>query len=375
MSELGDICREAASLREHGTPFLLATVVRVAGSSYRRPGARMLIAEDEWLAGSVSGGCLERDVLMRGAFRVRTGAPVIVRYDSTSDDEAGWGLGLGCNGIVDVLIERIDTRTELDPTAFVEASYVSEETSVLITVISSSDPRISVGARVGAREKRGCVGTVREPVLRAVLEEEARESLHEKSLRARVIDLEGVTVLVERFAPPPHLFVLGSRHDAAPLVSIASATGLDVTLADGSTASAVHGRFYGASRIVAATGEELVQLVSERARAAAVIMTHDYGRDREYLAALLNTRAKYIGVLGPRARTARMVDELGLDCHATFERIYSPVGLDLGGETPREIALAIVAEVHSVLGGASSQSLRERQALRDAMSAQEWAAA
>src|SRR4051794_23392848 len=101
MSELDVVVREAAALRKSNTPFLLATVVAVHGSSYRRPGARMIVADDRWVAGCVSGGCLEGDVVLRGAHRTRHGAPVVVRYDSTSDDEIGWGFGLGCNGVVE----------------------------------------------------------------------------------------------------------------------------------------------------------------------------------------------------------------------------------------------------------------------------------
>src|SRR5262249_53407579 len=125
MGDLHEICREARALRVKGAPFLLATVVRVLGSSYRKPGARMLVAEDRWIAGSVSGGCLERDVLVRGPFRTRSGAPVVVRYDAL--DEDGPLPGAGCQGVVDLLLETIDGRSELDPTRFAEECFRAEE--------------------------------------------------------------------------------------------------------------------------------------------------------------------------------------------------------------------------------------------------------
>ncbi|HEY8074680.1 MAG TPA: XdhC family protein, partial [Labilithrix sp.] len=148
MSELLAVAREAARLRDAGTPFLLATVVRVSGSSYRRPGARMIVAEDRRLAGCVSGGCLEGDVLLRGLHRTRSG-PVVVTYDSTSDDDITWGFGLGCNGVVEVLLERVDGCARLDPMRFVAECLDAEEPGVLATIV-----RGDVGERLVRRGER-----------------------------------------------------------------------------------------------------------------------------------------------------------------------------------------------------------------------------
>jgi xanthine/CO dehydrogenase XdhC/CoxF family maturation factor len=361
MIELERICREATALRARGAPFLLATVARVSGSAYRRPGARMLIADDQWVAGSVSGGCLERDVLVRGAFRTRAGAPVVVRYDSTSDDDLAWGMGLGCNGVVDVLLERIDESTMLDPTAFATACFADEANGALVTVIASDDAAIPVGARVIARE--GLLhATVPPGPLRDVLSRAASAALAMGAERVRQLAHGGVVALVERITPPPHLFVIGTRHDALPLVTLAREIGLRVTVADRSPSTSTRARFACADHLVFGSPHAIARAIDHRACPVVVVMTHDYEQDSEFLLAALATRAIYVGVLGPRERTKRMLGEAGMQLVGEVAgRLHSPVGLDLGAETPHEIALAILAEVQATLARATARPLRERR--------------
>ncbi|HEX9297954.1 MAG TPA: XdhC family protein [Polyangiaceae bacterium] len=360
MIELERICREAAALRSRGVPLLLATVVRVSGSAYRRPGARMLIAEDRWMAGSVSGGCLERDILLRGAFHTRGGSPVLVTYDTTSDDDARWGGARGCHGVIEVLIERIDPRSELDPTHFASSCFTAEEVGALATVFASDDPLVPVGARVAARRGHVVGSTLPEGTVRDTLAQEALAALVDGACRARIHLSGRVEALVELFTPAPHLFVLGTRHDALPLVTLAHAIGLTVTVADTWAPAATRTQFAAADCLLFAPPHEIARAVDAHARAAVVVMTHDYERDRDHLAAILGTRARYIGVLGPRARTARMLADAGVKLtDDMLGRLHAPVGLDLGGETPTEIALAVVAEIQAALAGASTRPLRE----------------
>jgi xanthine/CO dehydrogenase XdhC/CoxF family maturation factor len=358
MTELADICREAAALRARNVPFLLATVMRVTGSSYRRPGARMLVAEDRWLAGSVSGGCLESDVLRRGAFRARHGGPVLVTYDSTSDDDEHANVGTGCNGVVELLLERIDAATTLDPVSFAGACLDAEEQGALATVFVSRNPSVPVGARIAAREGRIETSTIVDESIRASLAGEALGIVAAGNRRARVRTVGDVTALVESFAPVPHLFVMGARHDALSLLGVAKAAGLRITIVDSRDGVGLRSRFAGADRILIGDPTTIAQVVSAHARAAVVVMNHDYERDRDCLEAALATRAFYVGVLGPRARTERMLAELH---RADDPRLHAPAGLDLAAETPAEIALAIVAEIQLVLAGASGGRLRDRQ--------------
>ncbi len=362
MSELEQICREAAALRARGVPFLLATVVRVSGSAYRRPGARMLIADDHWIAGSVSGGCLERDILLRGPFRTRGGAPVVVTYDSTSDNDVSWGVGLGCNGVVDVLLERIDERTALDVTRFVDECLSAEKPGALVTVIASDDPSVPIGARVAARRGRIVASTLCEAAVGNALAHQALAALARDIPGSHVHVSCGVTILVELFTPSPHLFVIGTRHDALPLVTLSRTMGLRVTVADACGSASTRARFADADRLLFGAPEEIARAVDAHLRAAVIVMTHDYERDRDYLAAIVGTRARYIGVLGPRARTARMLADAQVKLtDDILARLHAPVGLDIGAETPHEIALAILAEMHAALAGAPAYRLREKR--------------
>jgi xanthine dehydrogenase accessory factor len=359
MSEVDVIVREAAALRRVGAPFLLATVVAVRGSSYRRPGARMIVSGDRWVAGCVSGGCLEGDVVRRGAHRIRHGAPVVVTYDSTSDDEIGWGFGLGCNGVVEVMLEGIDRATAVDPLLFASDCIEDETRGVLVTVFRSNDAAAPVGSRLALRAGAPVLASLPDGPVRVTLERAARGA-HTTS----TLEIDGVTALVEVLEPPPRLFVCGTGHDALPVVTLARAMGWRVTVAAAHPSAAMRDRFVIADEVLAGPGSVLRDAVSRHARSFAVVMSHDYERDRACVEALLESRAQYIGVLGPKRRTERMLAELARAgaslTDAMLRRLHAPVGLDLGAETPQEIALAVVSEVQATLTNAPARRLRER---------------
>ncbi len=349
MNELERIAREAKHLDDRGARYLLATVVRVAGSSYRRPGARMLVADDRWVAGCVSGGCLEGDVMLRGAYRCRTG-PTIVTYDSTRDDpEDAVAVQLGCNGIVDVLLEQVDGHN--DALAFARACFAAETTGTLVTVIASSVPTVRIGDRIArgpSPDQALADRAVSDPVVRAALEAAAHGP-------AGVVEVAGVTALVETIAPSPQLFVLGSGHDVVPIVTLAQSIGFRVIVAD--RAIREPSRFLGADHM-RSTGGDLSALRTEIDAAAAayvVIMHHQNQPDRDALEMALASRARYIGMLGPARRTRELAEGLTLDA-----RVHAPIGLDLGAETPEQIALSIVGELQAVSQRAPAGLLRDR---------------
>jgi xanthine dehydrogenase accessory factor len=353
MNELERIASEAARLEAEGCAFLLATVVRVSGSSYRRPGARMLVAGDRWLSGCVSGGCLEGDVMLRGAHRCRAGA-VVVTYDSTSEDGQAYGVGLGCNGIVDVLLEHIDAGASHEALAFARACSAAEATGVLVTVIRSDHQAVPVAARLAIGPNSEVIRSIADPEVRRALELAARGAPGVVELSAL-----GITVLVERIAPSPQLFVLGSGHDAAPLVALARSIGMRVTVADRAIRDPA--RFLPADRVIATAGAwaQLAALIDAAAAPYVVIMHHQRDADREALAIALASRARYIGVLGPARRTHELLVELSRQPEAD-PRVHAPIGLDIGAETPEQIALAIVAELQAVQRRHSGGMLRDR---------------
>lgn len=353
MNELERIVREAARLVAERSPFLLATVVRVSGSSYRRPGARMLVAGDRWLSGCVSGGCLEGDVMLRGEHRCRDGA-VVVTYDSTTEDGEPWGVGLGCNGVVDVLLERVEAGETHDALAFAGACFAEETTGTLVTVIRSTASAVRVGERLASGPPCALARPVADPAARAAMERAARGP-------AGVVELDahGITVLVEKIAPSPQLFVLGGGHDAAPIVSLARSVGFRVTVA--SPVIRQGARFAAAERVIATGGamDRLRALIDAAAEAYVVIMHHQRTPDRDALAAALASRARYIGVLGPARRTRDLLAELGRGA-GDDPRIHAPIGLDLGAETPEQIALSVVGELQAVARRAQGGKLRDR---------------
>lgn len=361
MVELDAIRREAEARHGAGETLLLATVVRVHGSSYRRPGARMLVGPGHLISGCVSGGCLEDDVVRRAEFRLRGGRAVLVRYDSTSDDDIGWGLGVGCNGVVEILIERLDQGTDDDPLHFADRCFRAEEEGVIATVFASSDPANPVGARLFMRGG-ATVGQSVTPTLAASLHGHVEALAADRSRRTDLAQIDEVEVFLERIHPVPHVFVIGTRHDARPLLDLVRLMGLRVTVVDLGVSVAARERFRDADGFVSAPPDELGRLVDSHHASLAVLMTHDYERDRAYLGALLSSDARYIGVLGPGRRTSRMLAELEregvTDRWPTRERLHAPVGLAIGAETPREIALSIVAEMQGALADAPAGRLR-----------------
>lgn len=359
--ELEAITREAALLRAAGRTFLLATVVRVHGSSYRRPGARMIVAlgdsgePERWLAGCVSGGCLEADVLLRGAWRTSAGAAVVT-YDSLTDDEIGWGFGLGCNGVVDVLLERITPNTTSDPSRVFARCLESGRPGALVTVFASQHPAVPVGAHLAVMPGAAIETTITDARVAEACRAAALQAASAPRAVTQTLEVDLVTALVETIAPPLQLFVVGTNHDAQPLVALARTMRWKVTVCDTNGRHA--GRFDGALIGSPATIRAAVDAARD---AHVVLMTHDYERDRDLLRALLGCRARYLGLLGPAHRTERILRELGVSL-AVRHGLFAPVGLDIGAETPLEIALAIVAEIQATLRGARAGSLRDRAA-------------
>lgn len=342
--EAHTIARVAAELRRSGKPFVVATVVKVTGSSYRRPGARLLATEEERVAGSVSGGCLERDLVRTGFWRTRSG-PVVVQYDSSDPDDLDGALG--CGGVVDVLLERGDASFHV-----VEETILANQRRAIVTVFSER--------ALGTRFVWGPGAPVPADVASALAADVKEALTTGRATPRRYGDLEA---LIEPVVPPPSLLVFGAGLDALPIVESACRLGWQVTVLDALARPESQARFRGA-RVVddLARMQEAVALADQP---YAIVMAHDRRRDRESIAMLLGSAALYIGVLGPRHRSEGIAEELGVDLFAD-PRVHAPVGLDLGAETAEEIALSVVAEILSCIRRASTQSLRSRRFIHGA---------
>lgn len=344
MVELRQILDLARRARAAGDEVCLATVVAVEGSSYRRPGARMLLTAGGQRAGTISGGCLEAEVTKK-AWWLTAHGPSIQRYSSFFDDDGDMPYGLGCGGAVVVLLERGDATERV-----LQALERSVHERTAWVIISSLEPKHP--------------GT-------ELIVNEAGESLYSRDLDAEAWSLARAAMasrasqhhghfFVEVVEPPPALFIFGAGDDTQPLVAFASQLGWHITVADGRANLARPERFPQAARV----GSLREILDAPGPRDAAVVMTHSYEQDREILRALLPRPLRYLGILGPRRRTQHLLDalapELDLSPEACLERLHTPVGLDIGAHSPAAIALSIAAELQAVFAGRAAPALPPR---------------
>jgi xanthine dehydrogenase accessory factor len=362
MLELRAVLDAAGQLAERGEEAVLGTVVKVEGSAYRRPGARLLITRDGDWVGGISGGCLEGDLVRKAWWRTGNG-PTVVTYDSTADDETAWQFGLGCNGIVHVLLERLNPDN--DSLALPRQCLRRDEPGVLATVFRA-DP--GTGVTVGERLAVGADGEIADDFgageLGDRLRIEAAECLSHDRSRVGTFPLPAgeVEVFFEVIRPPLHLVVFGAGFDAVPVVRAARALGWRVTVVDRRPTFVRQPAFSLADEVIAAPPREASERLRLDARTAAVVMNHNFPDDLAALATLLPSAVRYVGVLGPRARSEKLLTEVARDFvpAGQFARLHAPVGLDIGADTPEEIAVAVVAQIVAEFAGHDGGNLRDR---------------
>jgi xanthine/CO dehydrogenase XdhC/CoxF family maturation factor len=362
VSEIGDVLAAIEALSAKGERMALATIVAVRGSTYRRPGARLLVPEEGSPVGNISGGCLEGDVADMARVVMEEGRARLAGWDLTADDDAVWGLGLGCNGAIEVFIEPAQKAAEV---AGALRSALEEERPIsVVTVLESSRAGVEPGSRLIVRPDGGAEGSLGDPAVDEAAAEVAGALLRQERSEVRVL-ADGVRAFVEVLDPPLRLVICGAGHDAIPLVRAASVLGWNVVVVDDRPAFLTPERFPEASSFVAVDepGQAAKAAVVD-ARTFAVVMTHHFVRDKEYVRSLLGSPTQYLAMLGPGARTERLLMELrdeGVEIDdAARARIHGPAGLDLGGEGPEEIAQAIVGEIVAVKRQRRGGFLRDR---------------
>ena len=363
MKELRNIIQAFYSAQKAGMQTALATVVHVEGSSYRRPGARMLVTENGSFTGAISGGCLEGDALRKAQYAMVHGINKLVTYDTTDDDDAKLGVGLGCQGIIHILIEPIDTSHPDHPVALLQQVVEQSEHSALVTLFSLQNRQ---GVQPGTcllRLQNGTVaGSPPDVAFRNELMKHMEEALAEGRSLLQEYMKEGslYTAFIGVVPPAISLVIAGAGNDAVPLAQMAHLMGWQVTVIDGRHHYATAERFPMAHRLIVARPEHVPDQVMPDRRTYFVLMTHSYAYDLAMLRWLLPLGPPYIGVLGPRTKLDRMLTELQHERINTndMSNLYGPVGLDIGAEFPEEIALAIVAEIRAVITGRPARSLR-----------------
>src|SRR3954451_15962930 len=333
--ETAEILSRLAELKAAGRRAALATVVHIVGSAYRRPGAKFLIEETGATLGSVSGGCLEADVREIAKRILETGTPSLRHYSTGSDEDMVWGLGLGCNGLVDVFIQPA-TEGPLDGLADALRRLLAGDSPLVAATVVDGEGQ---GAMLIAAPDGTVLGSLGSPDLDAVAAGHARALV--SSGRSAVQTLAERRIFFEVLPPPPHLIVAGAGDDARPLVAFAADAGFRVTVLDHRPALLAPEWFPQAARLVLARPEDPSIVLPPPARSLAVVKTHSLAQDREWARRLLAAGLSYVGVLGPHARTETILREIGMTIPADTGRVFGPVGLDLGADGPRQVALSI----------------------------------
>ncbi len=350
---------------DDGTDAVLATVVDVDGSAYRRPGAKMLLWPDGGGVGSITAGCLEDEVRKLATDVLDAGAPRIESWDLTGEDDV-WGLGVGCNGVITVLLEPLDdsyrpvveTRDGGDPIG-------------IVTVIGGENDARSVGDRAYYRPNASEGFSVHDgggfpDLLLEELEEPTSSLLANGKSKTLSIDIdEGeIEVFVDGVRPSPELVVFGSGHDVGPVVELATRVDFRVTVVPFRGGRADSGEFSHADEVTSASPRDVADLREWTDETYAVVMTHNFLDDRIALEQLIETPVGYIGLMGPQKRFEEMCEDFEAEnrpiTDAERERIYTPIGLSLGGDTPYQIAFSIVAELLAVSNERKPEHLSHR---------------
>ena len=367
MREMIEIVKAFDQLTGDGKSASLATVVAVGGSSYRRPGAKMLIAADGRTWGGISGGCLERDVARRGRAVLETLEPILCRYDTTEtpdDDAEGTalldlgrtpGVMLGCRGVIDLCVEPVSLERP-GPIPLLARAVRERQTLRYATLLRKSG---GIRARLCTRYVSGS---------ESAWSEECGKSLADLLSRAPVsdygtthhLDLPGhqwADLFVETLRPPQSIVIFGGESDVVPVMELCMTLGWHVTIVGGANATGLRARFGTADVLRASDSEDPSAGIVPEPGAAVLLMTHDFSRDASILASLAGRPIRYLGILGPRTRTERLLSQVG---SSSRWNVFHPAGLDLGADNPELIALAIVSEIQAALAGRPGGSLRDR---------------
>jgi len=368
MKELIEVIEKSLLLANSGSTGVVATIVRTRGSTYRRPGARMLIEPDGTFTGFISAGCLESDLFEHAKRVLATSKPARVSYDTTSEDDIIWGLGLGCNGFVDVLLEPLsapNTRAKLD---FLSRSLQTTSTDVLVTVVDSTHPDAEPGSYLMIDQQEKFSSDIKNPGLRAQLQREIQRMSQEAHSGYATIEIGDyrLELTAEMISPPVPLTIFGAGPDVVPILALADSLGWNTTVIDKRPEDELRRRFpkaHSARTLIQPIDVEALNIAE---RSVVLIMTHNYLVDTELLRVLLPAPVLYIGLLGPKRRGDQILEALRKEnvkiSEERLSRFHSPVGLDIGSESSIEIALSIVSEIQAVLSKRSGGFLRDRNA-------------
>jgi len=358
MKEIRSIVHAWQSIDFHATQAALATVVRVEGSSYRRAGARMLVLDNGTYLGGISGGCLEGDALRRAQKGIALRRPSLITYDTTQDDDYQIGVGLGCQGIIDVLFTPLEPGDPACPLSILAGLTSIRRPAVVVTVTDTPDPQL-LGRSFLFDDKdsfrAACpLGNLLEPVLAEIGQAQTER-------QSRSVVSGELRLFIEVILPAIHIVAYGGNYDMRTLLNQTRELGWDSTVV--LQTSRIDKTLVSAATTVLDSREAVSPLIDEYT--AVLLMSHDYRTDMLNLHRVLPTGASYIGMLGPRKRADRLFAALAekgcLLGEEELRRIYAPAGLDIGAASPEEIALSILAEIRGHFSHRQGTSLRHRE--------------
>ena len=345
------IYERLAALGEQGRDAALAVLVKIQGSSYRRPGAKLLVEDDGTTMGSVSGGCLEEDVRHNGLAVIESGEARLLNYDTGSDDESVWGLGLGCDGQVDLFVAPARGDNFAACADQIQRLLDGDSPFVVATVVEGSGR----GRSLVCVDGKTVAGSAGDEDLDREIEAAAATALTTRTTPLASIGAAEVFLEVQK--PPPYLLICGAGDDAISLCNMGSEVGFRVTVADHRSAYLAEDRFPSA-RLRCRCFPEDADAAELRlgARTCAVVKTHSLARDRAWTRLLLDEGVPYVGLLGPRDRRDQILSEID---DSDKKRVFGPVGLDLGAEGPEQVAVSIVSELLAVVAQRQPTHLRK----------------
>lgn len=364
LKEIRTIIKAYDEIDKAGTKAALATVVRVEGSSYRRTGARMLVMDNGVWIGGISGGCLEGDALKRARLAIIKSSASLITYDTTEDDAHQIGVGLGCNGIIDVLFTPLDYENKNNPVEILKSCVqANRQTHILVTITG-----IEGNWNVQAGEVIKYSGP---ESLEVFCDAEVQKKLNEKineqveKSKSSPVDLETrdekkISLFIEILLPEIHLILMGHQYDVYPLARLTNEMGWHATI----VANPLKVNSTYVNTVNHVFSEDHFSDIPFDNHTAIILMSHDFKTDKRNLLKALQTEARYIAMLGPKIRAEKIINELEEDgstfSEEVLKKIYAPAGLDIGALTPEEIALSLLAEIRTVFSGREGGFLKLR---------------
>jgi len=364
MKELVEIIRAYDQARKNAMPAVLATVVHVDGSAYRRPGARMLVLENGLMIGAISGGCLEGDALKKALLTFTDRTTRLITYDTGNEDDASVGIQLGCEGIIQVLFEYIDHTKQNNPIELLRKACTNRQKAVLVTLFDLQNKRNPIMGTTCLFDEQGNFESTDHTALNKSILVDAKKVLSNASAQFSTYFLgdEQLHVFFDYIQPPISIVIVGAGNDAIPLSQMADLLGWEVQIVDGRNTHAKPERFISACRVLVSKPAKVLEQIHIDHRTCFVLMTHNYQYDLQMLKALLPLGLSYIGLLGPKKKLDKILHDLSeqgfVPTADQLAHVYGPTGLDIGAETAEEIAGSIIAEILAVFNKKEGTKLK-----------------